>query len=234
MSAFSRQRLRSLVSKERSEDLLVLTELIEAGKVTPVIDRTYPLVRPPRRFGTWRRDTPGGRSSSGCEARPARACGWRSDEEKAPPRSGGHRRQRGPRFVTFCRAIPELTGDLGSGAAGGKQRAGLHADAFEGLAVTQTAGVAAVGGWSHAAMLPRPPRSWHRKGRTSSIVRRLSGSAASVMALARRPAARSAAEWVARTGACPRRGPRCRACPAPDGAARRPPCRLGPAPWLAP
>ena len=43
VSAFSRQRLRPLVSKERSEDLLVLKELCEAGKVTPVIDRTYPL-----------------------------------------------------------------------------------------------------------------------------------------------------------------------------------------------
>jgi NADPH:quinone reductase-like Zn-dependent oxidoreductase len=47
MSAFSRQRLRSLVSKERSEDLLVLTELIEAGNLTPVIDRTYPLREAP-------------------------------------------------------------------------------------------------------------------------------------------------------------------------------------------
>jgi NADPH:quinone reductase-like Zn-dependent oxidoreductase len=36
-----------LVSKERSEDLLVLKELIEAGKVTPVIDRTYPLREAP-------------------------------------------------------------------------------------------------------------------------------------------------------------------------------------------
>jgi NADPH:quinone reductase-like Zn-dependent oxidoreductase len=36
-----------VVSKERSEDLLVLTELIEAGKVTPVIDRTYPLGEAP-------------------------------------------------------------------------------------------------------------------------------------------------------------------------------------------
>jgi hypothetical protein len=33
----------------------------------------------------------------------------------------------------------------------------LHADAFERLAVTQAAGVAAVGGWSHAATLPRQP-----------------------------------------------------------------------------
>jgi NADPH:quinone reductase-like Zn-dependent oxidoreductase len=47
VSALSRQRLRPLVSKERSEDLVVLKELIEAGKVTPVIDRTYPLREAP-------------------------------------------------------------------------------------------------------------------------------------------------------------------------------------------
>src|SRR5215211_1774215 len=49
---------------------------------------------------------------------------------------------------------PQLVSDLGLGAAGGKQHGGLHADAFKRLAVTQTAGVAAVGTWSHAAMLP--------------------------------------------------------------------------------
>src|SRR5215211_2731069 len=65
----------------------------------------------------------------------------------------------------------ELVGDLGLGAAGGEQLAGLQTDTFEGLAVTQTAGVAAVGGWSHAAMLPGQPRSCHRKGRTSLIRR---------------------------------------------------------------
>jgi hypothetical protein len=48
----------------------------------------------------------------------------------------------------------ELAGDLGLGAAGGEQLAGLETDAFERLAVAQTTGVAAVGGWSHAAMLP--------------------------------------------------------------------------------
>lgn len=37
------QKLRVLSSTERKEDLEVLRELIEAGKVTPVIDRTYPL-----------------------------------------------------------------------------------------------------------------------------------------------------------------------------------------------
>lgn len=40
-------KLRVLSSKERKEDLQVLTELIEAGKVTPVIDRTYPLYEAP-------------------------------------------------------------------------------------------------------------------------------------------------------------------------------------------
>ena len=35
----------------------------------------------------------------------------------------------------------ELVGDLGLGVAGGKQRPGLHADVFEGLAVAQAAGV---------------------------------------------------------------------------------------------
>src|SRR5512132_435203 len=62
---------------------------------------------------------------------------------------------------------PELAGDLGLGVAGGEQRPSLHADAFEGLAVAQTAGVAAVGGWSHTAILPGQPRSCRRKGRSS-------------------------------------------------------------------
>jgi NADPH:quinone reductase-like Zn-dependent oxidoreductase len=42
------QRLRMLSSKPRQEDLLTLRELIEAGKVTPVIDRTYPLAEVPQ------------------------------------------------------------------------------------------------------------------------------------------------------------------------------------------
>jgi NADPH:quinone reductase-like Zn-dependent oxidoreductase len=47
LSPFVSQTLRPLISKERREDLLVLKELIEAGKVTPIIDRTYPLSEVP-------------------------------------------------------------------------------------------------------------------------------------------------------------------------------------------
>jgi len=37
------QRMRNFLVSMKAKDLLALTELIEAGKVTPVIDRTYPL-----------------------------------------------------------------------------------------------------------------------------------------------------------------------------------------------
>jgi NADPH:quinone reductase-like Zn-dependent oxidoreductase len=47
VSRFVRQRLRSFLSKPRGADLVVLKELIEAGKVTPVIDRTFPLRETP-------------------------------------------------------------------------------------------------------------------------------------------------------------------------------------------
>jgi NADPH:quinone reductase-like Zn-dependent oxidoreductase len=43
LSLFVSQRLTMLASKERASDQEVLTDLIEAGKVTPTIDRTYPL-----------------------------------------------------------------------------------------------------------------------------------------------------------------------------------------------
>jgi NADPH:quinone reductase-like Zn-dependent oxidoreductase len=43
LSPFLRQTLAPLANSENADDLIVLTDLIEAGKVTPVIDRTYPL-----------------------------------------------------------------------------------------------------------------------------------------------------------------------------------------------
>jgi NADPH:quinone reductase-like Zn-dependent oxidoreductase len=37
------QNLKTYICRENHEDLLVLKDLIEAGKVMPAIDRTYPL-----------------------------------------------------------------------------------------------------------------------------------------------------------------------------------------------
>jgi NADPH:quinone reductase-like Zn-dependent oxidoreductase len=43
VSPFVRQKLKMFVAREHYAELQVLSELIEAGKITPVIDRTYPL-----------------------------------------------------------------------------------------------------------------------------------------------------------------------------------------------
>ena len=43
VNTFVRQRLRPLMARQKRADLLTLTGLIEDGKLTPVLDRTYPL-----------------------------------------------------------------------------------------------------------------------------------------------------------------------------------------------
>ena len=47
LSPFVSQKLGSFLAKENKEDLQFLKELIEAGDVTPVIDRTYSLGETP-------------------------------------------------------------------------------------------------------------------------------------------------------------------------------------------
>ena len=51
LSPFVSQKLGTFLAKRSKEDLQVLKELIEAGKVTPVIDRTYPLSAVPEAIG---------------------------------------------------------------------------------------------------------------------------------------------------------------------------------------
>jgi NADPH:quinone reductase-like Zn-dependent oxidoreductase len=47
-SLFVAQKLLGLISKERQQDLMTLKDLIEDGKLTPVIDKTYPLSEAPQ------------------------------------------------------------------------------------------------------------------------------------------------------------------------------------------
>ena len=48
LSPFVGQKLGTFISSENHEDMIDLKELIEAGQVTPVIDRTYPLSEAPK------------------------------------------------------------------------------------------------------------------------------------------------------------------------------------------
>ena len=50
LSLFMRQQGSLFVANPNSEDMDFLKELIGAGKVTPVIDRTYPLSETPEAF----------------------------------------------------------------------------------------------------------------------------------------------------------------------------------------
>jgi NADPH:quinone reductase-like Zn-dependent oxidoreductase len=47
LSRFVGQKMGTFISRENHEDLLVLKELVESGKITPVIDRAYPLSEAP-------------------------------------------------------------------------------------------------------------------------------------------------------------------------------------------
>jgi NADPH:quinone reductase-like Zn-dependent oxidoreductase len=41
------QKLTTFIASENSADLMILRDLIESGKITPAIDRTYPLSQTP-------------------------------------------------------------------------------------------------------------------------------------------------------------------------------------------
>jgi NADPH:quinone reductase-like Zn-dependent oxidoreductase len=47
LSPFVRQTMRVFIVRHNREDLVALKELVEAGKVTPVLDRSYKLSEVP-------------------------------------------------------------------------------------------------------------------------------------------------------------------------------------------
>lgn len=62
VSPLASQNLRPLLASQNYRDLLALTDLIETGKVTPVIDRTYPpWPRPPSPSATVHSGQPQGK-----------------------------------------------------------------------------------------------------------------------------------------------------------------------------
>ncbi len=53
MAPFVPHRIRVSHTHVNQHDLLAVTQLIESGKITPVIDRTYPLSETPEAFRYW-------------------------------------------------------------------------------------------------------------------------------------------------------------------------------------
>ena len=51
LAPFMRQQGKPLFATVNDQDMVALKELIEAGKVTPVIDRTYPFEEIPAALG---------------------------------------------------------------------------------------------------------------------------------------------------------------------------------------
>ncbi len=82
------QKLRSFICKENHEDMLVLKDLIESGKLAPVIDRTYPLAGVPEAI---RRLQEGRVREAGQDLRPQRR--QRSSVSHQP---ASHLRERVP------------------------------------------------------------------------------------------------------------------------------------------
>ena len=65
MSMTGRQKMGSMgVAKPSQKDLVFMKELLEAGKVVPVIDRRYPFGERLRLSGILKKDTPEEKSSS--------------------------------------------------------------------------------------------------------------------------------------------------------------------------
>ena len=60
IAPFVRQRIRTCHGIPNQRDLLAVTDLIESAKLTPVIDRTYPLSELPAAIGYLNKDTPAG------------------------------------------------------------------------------------------------------------------------------------------------------------------------------
>jgi NADPH:quinone reductase-like Zn-dependent oxidoreductase len=70
MSPFIGQRIRQLTANVKRQDLLVLKELIETGKVRPVVDRTYSLDDVPEAVRDWAETHARGKTVISCRSVP--------------------------------------------------------------------------------------------------------------------------------------------------------------------
>ena len=122
LSLFVSQSMRALLPKERSEDLIALKELIEAGKLTPVIDRTYPLAEVPEAIKYLARE----RSGEGRHLDDLMLQDPYARDRACLRKIVGRRRRRKP-LVRFA-PIPPIFANLSGGRvfSGGPQEGGAR------------------------------------------------------------------------------------------------------------
>ena len=99
VSMFVRQQAGPTVKSQNHDDLVALKELVEAGKVTPVIDGTYPLSETPKAIR---------RVASG-HARGTIVIDVRGLPDAPAPRRPRRRRRRSPSPRRSDRTDPTLT-----------------------------------------------------------------------------------------------------------------------------
>ena len=64
LSKFVDQEMGWMLADPNQKDMATLADLMQSGKVKPVIDRTYKLASFRRRFAIWKKGTPAAKSSS--------------------------------------------------------------------------------------------------------------------------------------------------------------------------
>ena len=89
-SLFLRQRLTFFVARQRASDLERLTEFLEAGTVTPMIDRSYPLDQAPEAMRHLEAGQVEARSPSPSERQSG-------SENEVEPHHGGNQADQQPR-----------------------------------------------------------------------------------------------------------------------------------------
>jgi NADPH:quinone reductase-like Zn-dependent oxidoreductase len=142
LSPFVSQRLRPFLAKPNRKDLAAIRALIEAGKVTPVIDRTYPLSeapeairylevrRPPMRGGHEDRREDDDEEHPPDQPHELPPRGHQAHRE-GPDHDRAEQRPEGSRLRSVQHHDPRLRGDLPEGLPSPRHHRGLVEDRRE-------------------------------------------------------------------------------------------------------
>jgi NADPH:quinone reductase-like Zn-dependent oxidoreductase len=98
-----RERLRLIPHEQKRDQLLTLTGLIEAGKFTPVLDRTYPLSGTAEGLRRVEQGHARGSGHARCGHREIPGLGCSSSLRAKMPMASSHQQMSSPRYVRGTR-----------------------------------------------------------------------------------------------------------------------------------